>query len=328
MRTWMWWAVIAVVLTLSSACGKKPGSGKKKVAVSIFPIYDVTKRIAGDRLEVLLVLPPGKSEHGYDPTPKEIARLEGAKLGLAVGLDMDGWVEGIMRTAGGGGKIVRIGDKVPTMPIDVEPIGEDEAHEEGEHHDEHEGEKGEKEHEKEGEHHEEEHHDHKLGAPDPHVWLDPQRMATIVDAITAELSSIDPEGKATFEANAKALKDSIAKTDSDIAARSATWTKRTIVTFRDLTIRDGKGAPFVEGRRCRACSAVVTEERLACPACASRAGFEPFRAAETGRCPDRRLLGPGGGSLRPGDTSSSVRWRPGAPGRERRTGCPATARRG
>ena len=68
------------------------------------------------------MLPPGKSEHGYDPTPKEIARLEGAKLGIAVGLDMDTWVENIMKNAGGVPKLLRVGDKVQTMPIDVEPI--------------------------------------------------------------------------------------------------------------------------------------------------------------------------------------------------------------
>lgn len=48
-------------------------------------------------------------------------------------------------------------------------------------------------------------------------------------------------------------------------------------------IRTGDdGQPFVEGRRCRACSAVMVEPRLACPACASREGFDTFRAAETG----------------------------------------------
>lgn len=201
--------VLAVV-----GCGKKAaGDGKPKVAVSIFPIYDVTRRIAGDRLDVMLVLPPGKSEHGYDPTPREIARLEGAKLGLAVGLDMDGWVENIMRTAGGGTKLVRVGDKVQIMPIDVEPIGEDEAE-----HDEHEGEKRED-------------HDHELGAPDPHVWLDPERMLQIVDAIAAELIEIDPQGKDTFAKNAEALKASIQATDAKVRERSKAWTKRTIVTF-------------------------------------------------------------------------------------------------
>lgn len=46
--------------------------------------------------------------------------------------------------------------------------------------------------------------------------------------------------------------------------------------------RAGDGRAFVEGRRCRACAAVMVEERLACPACAARDGFDTFEAAETG----------------------------------------------
>jgi zinc transport system substrate-binding protein len=237
MRTLFALVVTCALALVGGGCGgKKAGTGKPKVVVSIFPIYDVTRRIAGDRLDVMLVLPAGKSEHGYDPTPKEIARLEGSKLALAVGLDMDGWVEAIMRTAGGGAKVVRVGDKVKTMPIDVEPI-EDGEHHEGEHHDEGSGEhhdegSGEHHDEGSGEHHEEaDHHDHKLGAPDPHVWLDPERMATIADAIALELIAIDPAGKDVYTKNAETLKTQLKAADTAIAARSKTWTKHTIVTF-------------------------------------------------------------------------------------------------
>ncbi len=229
--------VAAVGLALAGGCGKKAASsGKPKVAASIFPLYDVARRVGGDRVEVMLVLPPGKSEHGYDPTPKEIARLEGAKLGLAIGLDMDGWVENIMKSAGGA-KIVRIGDKVSTMPIDVEPIGEEEAHgdhdeHEGEHHDE--GKPGEHHDEgKPGEHHDEhgEHHEHEKGAPDPHVWMDPDRMTGVVDQVVAELTAVDPAGKDTFAKNGDTLKAALKQVDTAIAARSKAWSKHTIVTF-------------------------------------------------------------------------------------------------
>src|SRR5688572_24814644 len=225
------WVLLAIVL--ASCGGKKAGSGKPKVAVSIFPLYDITKRIAGDRLDVILVLPAGKSEHGYDPTPREIARLEGAKLGIAVGLDMDTWVENIMKNAGGVPKMLRVGDKVSTIPISVEPI-------EPEHHpDHHEGETPEEHakhaHEEGDDHdeHEEDHedHGHAKGAPDPHVWLDPTLMVTIVDAITAELTAIDSAGKDTFDKNAAALKASLTDLDGKLMARSKAWTKRTIVTF-------------------------------------------------------------------------------------------------
>jgi zinc transport system substrate-binding protein len=210
------WVLIAIALSLALAScgGKKADSGKPRIAVSIFPLYDVTRRIAGDRFDVILVLPPGKSEHGYDPTPKEIAQLSGAKLGIAVGLDMDTWVENIMKNAGGVPKMLRVGDKVKTMPIDVEPIEPEEHHAEG----------------SAGPDDDEE-HEHELGAPDPHVWMDPTRMVTIVDAITAELTAIDSAGKDTFDKNAATLKASLTDLDGKLTARSKTWSKHTIVTF-------------------------------------------------------------------------------------------------
>lgn len=214
---------ILLAIALASCGGKKAGSGKPRIAVSIFPLYDVTRRIAGDRFDVILVLPPGKSEHGYDPTPKQIARLEGAKLGIAVGLDMDTWVENIMKNAGGVPKMLRVGDVVKTMPIDVEPI-EPEEHKAPE-------QKPEEEDAEEQEDHAEEEHEHELGAPDPHVWMDPQRMSTIVDAIAAELAGLDAAHKETFAKNADAINASLEDLDAKLTARSKTWSKHTIVTF-------------------------------------------------------------------------------------------------
>ena len=227
----MFVVVLGLIALAVIGCGNKAGgggNGKPKVAVSIFPLFDITRRIAGDRLDVVLVLPPGKSEHSYEATPKEIARLDGAKLGLAVGLEMDSWVERIM-TSAGGGPIVRIGDKVKTMPIDVEPIGEDEAHhdEHGEEH--HDGSGSGEEHHEEGEH-EEEHH-HESGAPDPHFWMDPSRMVGVVDVIAAELVKVDPAGKDQLLANADKVKSELQALDAAIATRAKAWTKRTIVTF-------------------------------------------------------------------------------------------------
>ncbi len=46
---------------------------------------------------------------------------------------------------------------------------------------------------------------------------------------------------------------------------------------------DSRGEPFIEGRRCRACGAVMVDERLACPACGGRVGFDLFRGAERGK---------------------------------------------
>ncbi len=253
--------MVALALVVASAVGalvagcKAKGSGKPKVVVSIFPIYDLTRRIAGDRLEVVLVLPPGKSEHGYDPTPKEIARLEGARLGVAVGLDLDAWVEGIMKSAGGVPRMVHLGQHVSTLPIDVTPIGEDEAHDEHDGHDGHDDHDG---HDGHDDHDDHDGHDDRVGkpaepakpapgpaapgdhaghghgargAPDPHFWLDPQRAARVVEVLVAELSTLDPGGAELFARNGAALAAELDELDARIEARARTWSKRTIVTF-------------------------------------------------------------------------------------------------
>ncbi len=187
----------------SSGISSAPTVAKPRVAVSIFPLYDITRRIAGDRLEVMLVLPPGKSEHEYDPSPREIAALDGSKLGVAVGLDMDTWVEVILKNVGNP-KVFHVGDKVETMPIHVRPIGADPDDNDP---------------------------DEVIGAKDPHVWMDPDRMAKMADAIAAELAVLDPAGKDTFAKNAETVKTSLVKLDAAIAARSKVWTKHAIVTF-------------------------------------------------------------------------------------------------
>jgi zinc transport system substrate-binding protein len=264
MRAWLSICSLAVAVMIVG-CEKKGGGGggggggeKPKVAVSIFPLWDVTRRIAGDRLDVVLVLPAGKSEHAYDPTPKEVMRLSGTKLGIAVGLQMDTWVEKIMDSAGKP-RVVRLGEKVQTIPIDVEPIGEHEAHEEHEEHEEHgHDDHGHGKKDDHDDHGHDDHDDHdddhgsgsgsgsgsssgsgagdghhhaEVGAPDPHFWMDPDRMVGVVDVIVGELSAIDPEGAKVFAANGDAVKTALETIDAAIAARAKAWTKRTIVTF-------------------------------------------------------------------------------------------------
>jgi zinc transport system substrate-binding protein len=74
-------------------------------------------------------------------------------------------------------------------------------------------------------------HAHKSGAPDPHVWLDPDRMLGAVDEIAAQLAALDPAGKDAITKNAADVKDALRKVDATLTARSKAWTKRTIVTF-------------------------------------------------------------------------------------------------
>lgn len=50
---------------------------------------------------------------------------------------------------------------------------------------------------------------------DPHIWLDPTRLATVADAVAARFGSIDPAGAATYRANAATLDAELATLDAE-----------------------------------------------------------------------------------------------------------------
>ncbi|MDD4995704.1 MAG: metal ABC transporter substrate-binding protein [Patescibacteria group bacterium] len=85
-------AIIGVAACLSLFSNSIPAvSGKPRVAATIFPIYDIAKNIAGDKMDVLLIAPPGASPHTFEITPERIRDLQGSKLIFAIGHGLDTW---------------------------------------------------------------------------------------------------------------------------------------------------------------------------------------------------------------------------------------------
>lgn len=70
-----------------------PERDKIMVATSIYPVYDITLNIAGERAEVFFVVPIGANPHTYEPNPSAVERLQGADLFIGLFGDFDGWVE-------------------------------------------------------------------------------------------------------------------------------------------------------------------------------------------------------------------------------------------
>lgn len=65
---------------------------KLQIAATIFPLFDLLKNIGGDKVEPILILPPGASPHTFDLKPSDIAKIQKAGLVLAIGHGLDDWV--------------------------------------------------------------------------------------------------------------------------------------------------------------------------------------------------------------------------------------------
>jgi zinc transport system substrate-binding protein len=207
--------VVSLALTLAAcggSCGKGPAAGgKPKVVVSIFPLYDLTRRIAGPDADVTLLLPPGKNEHTFDPTPRDVATVAQARLGVMVGLGLDAWMEKLVKDAAPTARVLKAGERVPTITIKADVLGDEEA-----------------DAARDGG---VEDHDHEKGATDPHVWLDPQRARLIVKQIAEELARTDGAHGPGYRERADAVDASLDALDRELEQRTQALKTKGFITF-------------------------------------------------------------------------------------------------
>ena len=104
------------------------------------------------------------------------------------------------------------------------------------------------------------------GAPNPHVWLDPQRAIQQVQAIRDGLGAADPGCQARYITNADAFITQLERLDGDLASQLAPFAGRRFVVSHDL-------APYLASRyRLRSEPLVPTPDSLPSPADLQRVG--------------------------------------------------------
>lgn len=66
-----------------------------KVYTTFYPLYDFTKKIAGEKAYVENIVPTGAEPHNFEPTPKAIVKLYDAGIFVFLGEPMDPWAKKI-----------------------------------------------------------------------------------------------------------------------------------------------------------------------------------------------------------------------------------------
>lgn len=103
-----------VLFTLVSCRNIEDGSGTKEkplVYASFFPIYDLTKMIAADDVELKSFMPTSATVHDWQPTPRDIKRLSEADLLIINGANAERWVDKVQENLPDL-NIVRLSDNV------------------------------------------------------------------------------------------------------------------------------------------------------------------------------------------------------------------------
>ncbi len=165
------------MMLVLSACGdSESGSGDDLAVVATTTILgDMVRTIAGDEATIEVLLPIGADPHDYQASARQAAAVVEADLVIANGLGLEEGLEDVLESAvADGANVLEVGELVDAIPF--RESGDHEGDDEGDDHE-------------EGEDHDDDH-----GDLDPHVWLDPVRMADAAMAIGAELAALAPDG--------------------------------------------------------------------------------------------------------------------------------------
>ena len=211
--------ILTVLTTTVSAKAKKSDktNNKLKVVATIFPEYDWTREILGDKasnVELTLLLANGVDLHSYQPSIQDIAKVSTADIFIYVGGESDAWVKDALKNAKNKNmKVINLletlGDKVKAEEV------------------------------KEGMQAEEEEEEEEIEY-DEHVWLSLRNAKILSAEIASALCEKDPANAAAYKANLAVYTARLDALDAKYAAAVKAGSKNTILfgdrfPFRYLT---------------------------------------------------------------------------------------------
>ena len=185
----------AFLLTPALLAVALPASAQAPIkAVATFSILgDLLAEVAGDKVELSVVVGPDIDAHAYQPRPTDARGLADAKVLVSNGLGFEGWIDRLAKAAPFKGKAI-----VATTGVATLKAGADQGHSHGHAHG----------------------HSHGQG-PDPHCWQDVQRVRTYVANIARGLAEADPPNAAYYRERAQAYDRRLAELDAWVKAEIA-----------------------------------------------------------------------------------------------------------
>lgn len=206
---------------------------KPIVTTSILPTKYFVEQIAGDSVDINVMVEKGADPHTYEPKPNQMKNLENSTLYFAVGIDFEhAWLDRfkksypnlvIVNTADGIEKI--------RMTAHEHEDHDHEAHNDSKHkNNNHEADHGhDVHHDKHKDHEAHEHHSH--DGLDPHIWLDPILVKTQAKTIADSLIKAFPANKDLYSKNLEKFISNLDELDKFINKKLANAKNHSFIVY-------------------------------------------------------------------------------------------------
>ena len=187
----------AVTVLGLGACSGSSGAGdsdagRPLIATTVSPITSIAAAVGGDNVQIEGIVPEGTNSHTFEPEPRVAELLSTADLVLVNGLKLeDPTIDLAEANMNPDARLVEIGTTVLPEQDYIFDFSFPEEE----------------------------------GKPNPHLWTDPTYAIAYAAVIRDELSALDPDNTATYEANfaafeakAKELADAVRTDQATVPA--------------------------------------------------------------------------------------------------------------
>ncbi|MBM7490271.1 zinc transport system substrate-binding protein [Micromonospora luteifusca] len=198
-------AAATTLLALGAGAGCSTGGAagadpqRVDVVAAFYPLQFIAERVGGDAVRVTNLAKPGAEPHDLELNPSQVGQVSEAEL-IVYLKGFQPAVDDAVAQNGGD----RAFDVTSVQPLLDASAG--------------------------GHNHEGEEHAEDNSSKDPHVWLDPTRLAGIGDQLAQRLGKADPDHGADYTARAAALRADLTTLDDEFKHGLATCQRREIVT--------------------------------------------------------------------------------------------------
>ena len=175
-------AFVGLAACSSQKSSTETGSSKLNVVATNSIIADITKNIAGDKINLHSIVPVGQDPHEYEPLPEDVKKTSQADLIFYNGINLE---------TGGNAwftKLVENAKKKENKDYYAVSEGVDVIYLEGQ---------------------------SEKGKEDPHAWLNLENGIIYAQNIAKRLSEKDPANKETYEKNLKAYVEKLNALDKE-----------------------------------------------------------------------------------------------------------------